>query len=273
MHPPEYLAKHGLINPDTVELFWNGTRDKPDLKVMRCTTTGVIFLDKIDRPSHSWAGRLTSAQSALSVDNLRRTEYMSYAILGHSWLDVGCGNGGLRNGLKMHATVAETVEPDVRYDATYRKISDARNVFYDVVTLMHVLEHMPDPIGELKKIRKKMSPMSRLFIEIPHARNYLLMNVDCPAFKNDTFWSEHLVLHTRTSVEKVLNLAGFDYISVAGHQRYGLGNLIQYLDKGLPNGDKHLPNWGNADGLSYAFESCLAKIDATDTLWIDAYVE
>ena len=79
---------------------------------------------------------------------------------------------------------------------------DQINSKYDYITMFHVLEHIPNSIEVLKKLKKLLKPKGKLIIEIPHAKD-ILFNIN--EFKNFSLWSEHLVLHTEKSVEKILN--------------------------------------------------------------------
>ena len=39
-----------------------------------------------------------------------------------------------------------------------------------------------------------------MIIEVPHARDFLIETFDINSFKDFTFWSEHLILHTKESL-------------------------------------------------------------------------
>jgi SAM-dependent methyltransferase len=93
-------------------------------------------------------------------------------------LDFGAGSGGLVHGLRAIGVETDGVEPS----ATGREL--ARSLFdvdlipslelcshrrYGAVTLLHVLEHVPDPRAELKALGAVMTPSGIVFIEVPHA--------------------------------------------------------------------------------------------------------
>ena len=95
------------------------------------------------------------------------------------------------------------------------------NQQFDLVTLFHVLEHLPKPVETLQAIRSRIKPNGRLIAEVPHARDFLHWTLSSEAFKNFTFWSEHLVLHTSDSLRGALQLR-FSQRNCKGYQRYGL---------------------------------------------------
>ena len=81
----------------------------------------------------------------------------------------------------------------------HASIEDAEQNFFDVVTMFHVFEHLKNPIETLKSIRGKMAIGAKIIIEVPHANDFLISFLDNDKFKSFTFWSEHLILHTRKS--------------------------------------------------------------------------
>ena len=70
--------------------------------------------------------------------------------------------------------------------------------------MFHVLEHIPHQIQTLKIIKKNLKKNGKLIIEVPHADDFLLNFDELKEFKDFTFWSEHLILHTFFSLKKFL---------------------------------------------------------------------
>jgi len=130
----------------------------------------------------------------------------------------------------------------------------------EVATLFHVFEHLTDPVGTLDMLRNKMSQGAKVIIEVPHAKDFLISFLELDAFKSLTFWSEHLILHTRDSLRIFLEKAGFSNISVKGYQRYPLANHLHWLAKGKPGG--HIV-WDHIRTpiLDIAYGDMLAQID------------
>ena len=135
-----------------------------------------------------------------------------------------------------------------------------------LVTMFHVLEHLPRPLDVLREIREVMAPGGTLIVEVPHARDALIERYKCPAFMDFTFWSEHVLLHTRASLGRMIEHAGFDVIGIRGLQRYPLANHLHWLSAGKPGGqvawsDLTLP------GLETEYADLLDRLDLSDTLW------
>ena len=103
-------------------------------------------------------------------------------------------------------------------------------------------------------------------IEVPHAKDLLLSYVPCEKFKQFTLWSQHLILHTRESLRKTLEIIGLRDIQIEGVQRYPLSNHLYWLSKGKPGGHTSSLSMLDTNSLSEAYQNSLARIDATDTL-------
>lgn len=135
-----------------------------------------------------------------------------------------------------------------------------------MIFMFHSLEHFQDPISMLIDAKSMLRKGGKLIIEVPHANDFLISGVSCDAFLKFTLWSQHLILHTRSSLQRMLSCVEPVCISVAGIQRYPLSNHLTWLSKGKPGGHKALLSEIDTYELRTAYEAALRKIDATDTL-------
>ena len=136
----------------------------------------------------------------------------------------------------------------------------------DVCVSFHVIEHLPDPLEILKLLKEKIVSGGMLIIEVPHANDFLLSTLNNDEFKQFTLWSQHLVLHTRESLCRMLTHAGFEDIQVEGVQRYPLSNHLNWLVNGRAGGHKSPLSLIDSTTLTNAYSDALARMDATDTL-------
>lgn len=93
-------------------------------------------------------------------------------------LDVGCGDGCLLYYLKQRGWQTEGVEfGDVIYGRETLGLSIFQGVVedapleeksFDVVSLFHALEHLPDPRGTLAHLFSLLKPGGRLVLEVPN---------------------------------------------------------------------------------------------------------
>ncbi|MBF0301305.1 MAG: class I SAM-dependent methyltransferase, partial [Oligoflexia bacterium] len=157
----------------------------------------------------------------ISEDELRRSKQFYSILQGKVWADIGSGLSGTLRLLKDYAKISHGVEPQnaprelinkIEKIKIFKDINELEDNFYDVITLFHVFEHFSDPISNLITLKKKLAKNGKLIIEVPHARDALITLYNNASFRDFTFWSEHLILHTRESLKQFLNVAGFNDI-------------------------------------------------------------
>lgn len=283
------LLKLGLSTAEALEPYYPRVRDREDIGVWRCRQTGALLLSRSDHQGeHYHVDKDKSLMEAtvgdesyhdqlfrqsITDDQIRAKRYEPL-ILNRRWLDVGTGGGSMLRMLQRKAKVVHSVEPNRRDREHLLAEGIVCHVAveelplepaYDVVTLFHVLEHIQEPIALLREIRQRMSVGGTIVVEVPHARDVLLDFFNLEAFKRATFWSEHLILHTRVTLMAILEHAGFGRVLIEGVQRYPLANHLRWLVEGKPNGHR---DWSNfrADDLDTAYANLLARMDTTDTL-------
>ena len=279
------LCDWGVCDETAIEEYYPRVRDREDISVMRCNKSGVIFTstsehmdlshysEKHEFP-HYWKedNREKALVDSFEDDSRRKNQFLPM-ISNKNWMDVGTGAGGVLDLLDPYAARVVAVEPQQRaldtlkkenYEA-YSDIADVPFNEFDVITLFHVFEHLTDPLDLLKVAYDKLKVGGKIIVEVPHASDFLFSFLDLEEFKKFTFWSEHLVLHNRTSLSAFLSRANFRNIVITGFQRYNLANHLHWLKEKKPSG--HI-NWSMlaTDQLDSAYSSMLEKIDMTDTL-------
>ena len=275
-----FLSKLDIIDKMNLETFFPSVRDNDDIKVIRCKRSSVIFLSRNDhiKETHyeNWQAPkdLDLALEKAYPDDYRRFHMFFKIISGKSYLDVGTELGGIMDLYRDVAAEVHGVElqNEIRQVLIKKKFTVYPNIksipvgaTYDVVSLFHVFEHLIEPMETLAEIKNVMKPGATIIIEVPHAKDFLLNTMDLEAFKKFTFWSEHLILHTKGSLQRILEEAGFTNIKVEGFQRYPLANHLYWLRYGAPGGHKE---WSNLvdDELHEQYQNFLLNIDETDTL-------
>ena len=132
-----------------------------------------------------------------------------------SVLDIGCGDGAFLSLFKDKRTAG--VEPSNRARelchnmglAVEPSIADI-NQHFDIITLWHVLEHLPNLMGDLKTINSLLSEDGRLFVAVPNCKSW-------DAEYYGAFWAgydvpRHVWHFDRESLESILTSAGFEIV-------------------------------------------------------------
>ncbi len=205
-------------------------------------------------------------------DELRRLNQFKKLISNKKVLDFGCAFGKFIFLSKKHCKKIYGIElrkKCIEYlrskKIKIKKKLDEFNDKFDVITMFHVLEHLPYQIDTLKSIHSKLKKGGKIIIEVPHGEDYLLNFEKLKNFKNFTFWSEHLILHTERSLKIFLKEANFRKIKIIYFQRYNYYNHLKWLIENKPGGhtDK---NYFKNDKIIADYNEYLARIKKTDTI-------
>ncbi|MFH0764967.1 MAG: class I SAM-dependent methyltransferase [Calditrichota bacterium] len=111
--------------------------------------------------------------------NWKRRLIQRWMPAGARILDVGCGTGEFLNALKQDYQV-QGIEPESQAaewarrefgllvsTGTLLKAGLADGSF-DMITLWHVLEHVPEPLAELAELHRLLTPTGRLLLALPN---------------------------------------------------------------------------------------------------------
>lgn len=253
------LYNHSLVGPLSIyKAIQIGVRDNPDVVVYKDPWSGCYLLDRnfhanSENLLEKYKSRLGTVDSAENPDNIRRDFMLRSQLKDKKLIDVGCGSGGFLYRVRDVVASAYGLDRFMSIDhGLYMSELRPRNIqlainitddsgqFYsekqrgylkefrpDVITMFHVLEHVPRPVTFLMSWVDIMPAGGKLIIEIPHANDWLIGASE--KFRRHTFWSEHLVLYTAETLTNLLKACGLTKIKTRYIQRYGLQNHMSWL--------------------------------------------
>lgn len=152
--------------------------------VVRCSRCALAFVSP--RPSAPELGRYYPAvyygtrRSGFEAITVRRRARRVERLHGRApgrVLDVGCGHGGMLRLLRARGWQvvgtefgARPDEPADDLDLRYAPLEACGFPpdSFDVVTMWHVLEHMPDPQATLREVRRILAPGGRFLVAVPN---------------------------------------------------------------------------------------------------------
>ena len=298
MKNPVYdeLIKLKLIKKLNLITLSNKTRDKK-IKVIKDLKTKIIFLEKyittndyysslkyknddkrkvLDKVKRKIANIKTfsgNIKTPIIEDDYRRSRQFEKNLKNKDILDFGCGWGGFLRNIKNYKSLSgvEVRKECINFIKNNIKkidVSDNINSFdkkFDIITMFHVLEHIPYQTETLKVLKSKLKKKGKIIVEVPHAEDFLILQEELKEFKNFTFWSEHLILHTYKSLKSILLKSGFKNINIQYYQRYNFSNHLGWFLKRKPGGHNFYKEIVS-DKFNLSYCENLKKLGQTDTL-------
>jgi SAM-dependent methyltransferase len=156
-------------------------------------------------------------------------------------LDVGCGRGDLARGLLARGWQVDGIEPSQRAS----ELAAARGVRmlgatlsaaslqpqYDLVVLRHSLEHLPDPVADLQRVRGALAAGGHVAISLPNFASWQRRWFASRWFHLDV--PRHRVHFTPDSLALALDRAGLaTHTLTRSTSVLGLPASVQYLALG-----------------------------------------
>lgn len=243
------IAKDETFYAETYRKIYQAS-EEPTPKDLRQQTMRAINQSQFIRANHLAPTRILDigASSGLLLDTLR-------ADFGAEVMGVEPGNA--------YRAVAEARE--IQMFSSLESLGETNREPFDLITMMHVLEHMPDPLQTLRQIRERLlSSNGALLVEVPNF------------YAHDSFELAHLSCFTPQSLQEMMRLAGFE---IQAFRRHGfprsktLNLYIEVLARPLiePSEDeKARPEWGVSikRGLSMVWRKLITRLKPKES-WLE----
>lgn len=177
----------------------DNTVSKKPFDLQECGTCGFVFTSP--RPQNSDLGMFYESDEYISHSNTKkgivsrlyqsvrnRTLRQKLALINSrqkkgALLDIGCGTGEFANVMKQDGWAVRGIEPgdkareaatqnyglDVQPEEALANIAPAS---MDVITMWHVLEHVPDLQGRVKELKSILKQDGLLIIAVPNRNSH-----------------------------------------------------------------------------------------------------
>ena len=263
-------------------------RDFPEVGVKECLQCGVVkhskdIQEKVNYKNssmHKWKVEYFSGtETPKPQDVLRRINTIRMWLSSSATVcDVGSGFGEMVTAMTTFC-YASGIEPEnrARQHSTsngfriYESVDDVRalDLYFDALTLFHVIEHNVNPQEFLKSLKSILKPNGLIFIETPNANDALLTKYCLKSFQAYTYWSHHPILYTKKALSDLLEINGFTILENKGAQRYKLGNHFYWTSQGKPGGHAQWQDLEESPA-SEAYSEWLIENEINDTLFVVA---
>lgn len=131
-------------------------------------------------------------------------------------LDIGAGTGDFLLVAKENGWKTVGIEPSEKAKAIAQKkgvelksnLSDLENHSFDVITMWHVLEHVPNLENQIKELKRLLKPNGSIIIAVPNFKSY-----DANYYKE--FWAafdvpRHLWHFSKTAIQKLFSVENLE---------------------------------------------------------------
>lgn len=262
-----------LCESKSVEINYHGViRDgqvckstKEHVDVYKCKGCGVLWHESVEKDckiyyeSEKYRKKLEGTTKIEEFyrlhdpENLEKFKYTGTNIFRNNVVaDIGCGGGAFLDFISGAAKQIIAVEPSVYYREilkgkgfeVFAYTNEANNMFkgkVDVLTSFDVIEHVEKPEEFLKDIYMLLSENGKAIVGTP-TETPVLRGLLKKCFEEKLLFSvQHLWIFNESSLRYLAQKTGFKEISIRYYQRYGLGNLLAWLQERIPKGHIKYP--------------------------------
>ena len=208
-------------------------------RVVRCKHCGLMYanpqewVDCLQMGGAGWAGTFEpdgDDRAYFQKVNAQLADYAKALDVLNEYcphkgrlLEIGCGPGLLLAHARSQGWDVVGLEPDPRF-ANYARAhygfelieallpqARAPDGAFDAVLLLHVIEHMPDPLADLREARRLLKPGGMLVVETPRFDSFMfkLLGKRERSLNN---WPGHIYFFTVPTLRRLLKIAGFEVV-------------------------------------------------------------
>ena len=254
-----------LLSLEKFQFFSDSTTPKQvDINEKQCKSCGAIYLN----PCYSNEGfSVLFEEAGMSYGSsegrpFEQVEWLNnYELLedGYKVLDIGCGVGNFLASLPLNIKKVGVDIDNASIEKAREKNNDIEFICsgfddftydgdIDVITMYHVLEHLPNPLETLQNLNKLSNEKTKLVVEVPIIENGNTNDI------NGFFSVQHLTHFSRNSLKNILVRSGWNILAWLEQKDYNgcrvlvektsdISNLLSYSYKEYSNVYNYLSFW------------------------------
>ncbi len=232
-----------------------------NFRIVKCTNCGLVYLLNIPDEKeiyedyysidflpedYSQNSRFPHLREIFEINNQRCKKILNIKPEGNI-LDIGCGTGLFLKtassfgygtyGIDISQKAVSFAVKEFGLSAENKSIDNLveENKTFDIITMWHVLEHLHNPVNELKKIKQLLAYGGILLIEVPNF-NSIKFRLSKNKWKGGNHPLYHRTFFTPHSIRNTLQLSGFNSVRIQ-NLPYNLSNkgILYNLMKNLFN--------------------------------------
>jgi 2-polyprenyl-3-methyl-5-hydroxy-6-metoxy-1,4-benzoquinol methylase len=223
--------------------------------LVKCSECGLLFVnpcptsEKIEQAHKlgvhrgsavlNVTGRFNHSRVAGYLEVLEDIFENGLAINKKTWLDIGCGHGEFLVALLKFSkgqVVAKGIEPNEYKQKSAQKKGldvsyfdlDKHSEKYDVISLLNVYSHLPDPPVTILSWKRLLKPGGELLLQTGDTANF-----DGKDHYRPFYLPDHLSFASESIVVSILERTGFEVLDIKKypHQKLTLNSLIKEIVK------------------------------------------
>jgi SAM-dependent methyltransferase len=188
------------------------------------------------------AGRSYGSSEIHQMKQLQWIQFKNLIGPGDTVLDVGCYEGNLlakfpndikRIGVDIDKGAIER-GAKAHINTNIKLIYENFEIFKldrkpDLITMYHVLEHLPNPLETLKNLKLNSNDNTRLLIEVP------ILELGATNDINGFFSIQHQTHFSKLSLHRLMNLAGWEIVDSYTSEDYNGYGILTKIANDFPN--------------------------------------
>ncbi len=249
--------------------YWNGFfKDKVIFSYSKCTNCGMLYAPVFfNGPQlERMYGQMPPNMSEVPLDALRRTQrgyfeaLKNCATLEGGFIEVGPDIGLFTENCTKEGNFNQywLFEPNRDVLPTLSKVMDGKkfHVIHDmfgfshvpdhsasVAVMIHVLDHLLDPVATLRELKQKLTPGAKLLL-VTHDESSLLRRLF--GWRWPVFCLQHPQIYNPATMRFLLNEAGYEVLAQSKTVNFfQLSFLLKHLFWAVGIKVKSVPSFGN----------------------------